>query len=97
VREKADAVTSLGRHDRSARETVLATERWPSLSPVALLLVLIVGYLLLQIKFVMERQRLRSIALSSSSPETCIRISRIWDVVEQKVGAWLRGQLTPPV
>ena len=32
--------------------------------------------------------------LLDSAPETRIRVSRIWDEVEQKVGDWLRGQLT---
>jgi predicted PurR-regulated permease PerM len=44
--------------------------------------------------YLMERQLLRRIALSAYSPETRIHVSRIWDEVEQKVGDWLRGQLT---
>jgi predicted PurR-regulated permease PerM len=44
--------------------------------------------------YLMERQWLRRIALSTYPPETRIRVSRIWDEVEQKVGDWLRGQLT---
>jgi predicted PurR-regulated permease PerM len=44
--------------------------------------------------YLMERQWLRRLALSAYSPETRIHASRIWDEVEQKVGDWLRGQLT---
>jgi hypothetical protein len=41
-----------------------------------------------------ERSWIRRIILLDSPPETRIRVSRIWDEVEQKVGDWLRGQLT---
>lgn len=54
----------------------------------------IVTVLIISFYYLMERQLIRRIALSSSSPETRIRVIRIWDEVEQKVGGWLRGQLT---
>lgn len=44
--------------------------------------------------YLMERQWIRRIALSSSAPATRVRVIKIWDEVEQKVGDWLRGQLT---
>lgn len=54
----------------------------------------LVTVLIISFYYLMERQWIRRIALSSSSPETRIRVIRIWDEVEQKVGDWLRGQLT---
>ncbi|MBW3633363.1 MAG: AI-2E family transporter [Chloroflexi bacterium] len=44
--------------------------------------------------YLMEKSWIRRIVLLDSPPETRIRVSRIWDAVEQKVGDWLRGQLT---
>lgn len=44
--------------------------------------------------YLMEKSWIRRIVLLDSAPETRIRVSRIWDEVEQKVGDWLRGQLT---
>jgi predicted PurR-regulated permease PerM len=44
--------------------------------------------------YLMERQWIRRIALSSSAPATRVRVIKIWDEVEEKVGDWLRGQLT---
>jgi predicted PurR-regulated permease PerM len=54
----------------------------------------LVTVLIISFYYLMERQWIRRIALSSSAPETRIHVSRIWDEVEQKVGDWLRGQLT---
>jgi predicted PurR-regulated permease PerM len=54
----------------------------------------IVTALIISFYYLMERQWLRQVALSTILPETRIRVSRIWDEVEQKVGDWLRGQLT---
>jgi len=42
----------------------------------------------------MEKTFIRRLALLNVSPETRVQIARIWDEVEQKVGDWLRGQLT---
>ena len=56
---------------------------------VGLVTVLIISYY-----YLMERSWIRRIVLLDSAPETRIRVSRIWDEVEQKVGDWLRGQLT---
>lgn len=50
--------------------------------------------LIISFYYLMERQWIRRIALASSAPERRIRVIRIWDEVEQKVGDWLRGQLT---
>jgi predicted PurR-regulated permease PerM len=54
----------------------------------------LVTVLIISFYYLMEKQWLRRILLSSSAPETRIRVGRIWDEVEQKVGDWLRGQLT---
>ena len=54
----------------------------------------IVTVLIITFYYLMERQWIRRIALSSSTPETRIHVIRIWDEVEEKVGDWLRGQLT---
>lgn len=56
---------------------------------VGLLTVLVISFY-----YLMERQWIRRIALSSSAPATRVRVIKIWDEVEQKVGDWLRGQLT---
>lgn len=56
---------------------------------VGLLTVLVIAFY-----YLMERQWIRRIALSSSTPATRVRVIKIWDEVEQKVGDWLRGQLT---
>ena len=56
---------------------------------VGLLTVLIISFY-----YLMEKSWIRRIVLLDSAPETRIRVSRIWDEVEQKVGDWLRGQLT---
>lgn len=56
---------------------------------VGLLTVLVIAFY-----YLMERQWIRRIALSSSAPATRVRVIKIWDEVEQKVGDWLRGQLT---
>lgn len=56
---------------------------------VGLLTVLIVSFY-----YLMEKAWIRRMILLDAAPETRIRVSRIWDEVEQKVGDWLRGQLT---
>ena len=56
---------------------------------VGVLTVLVIAFY-----YLMERQWIRRIALSSFSPATRVRVIKIWDEVEQKVGDWLRGQLT---
>src|SRR5918997_6103587 len=54
----------------------------------------VVTVLIISFYYLMERSWIRRIVLLDSAPETRIRVSRIWDEVEQKVGDWLRGQLT---
>ncbi|MGH2617618.1 MAG: AI-2E family transporter, partial [Thermomicrobiales bacterium] len=54
----------------------------------------LVTVLIISFYYLMEKSWLRSIVLRTTSPETRIRVSRTWDEVEQKVGDWLRGQLT---
>jgi predicted PurR-regulated permease PerM len=54
----------------------------------------LVTVLIISFYYLMERQWIRRIALGSAPAETRIRVIRIWDEVEQKVGDWLRGQLT---
>jgi predicted PurR-regulated permease PerM len=56
---------------------------------VGVLTVLVIAFY-----YLMERQWIRRLALSSSPPATRVRVIKIWDEVEQKVGDWLRGQLT---
>ena len=54
----------------------------------------LVTVLIISFYYLMEKAWLRGVALRSTSPETRIRLSTTWDEVEQKVGGWLRGQLT---
>ena len=54
----------------------------------------IVTVLIISFYYLMEKQWIRRLLLLTISPESRIRVSRIWDEVEQKVGGWLRGQLT---
>ncbi|MBA2598081.1 MAG: AI-2E family transporter [Chloroflexia bacterium] len=54
----------------------------------------LVTVLIISFYYLMEKAWLRQIVLRTTSPETRIRVSRTWDEVEQKVGDWLRGQLT---
>lgn len=54
----------------------------------------LVTALIIAFYYLMERQWIRRIALASYPSERRIRVLRIWDEVEQKVGDWLRGQLT---
>ena len=56
---------------------------------IGLITVLIIAFY-----YLMEKSWIRRLVLLDSAPETRIRVSRIWDEVEQKVGDWLRGQLT---
>jgi predicted PurR-regulated permease PerM len=44
--------------------------------------------------YLMEKRLLRRIVLSELSVPVQERVARIWDLGEQKVGDWLRGQLT---
>jgi predicted PurR-regulated permease PerM len=54
----------------------------------------LVTVLIISFYYLMEKAWLRRVVLSTASAETRIRVSRTWDEVEQKVGDWLRGQLT---
>jgi predicted PurR-regulated permease PerM len=54
----------------------------------------LVTVLIISFYYLMEKSWIRRLVLLDSAPETRIRVSRIWDEVEQKVGDWLRGQLT---
>ncbi len=54
----------------------------------------LVTVLIISFYYLMEKAWLRRIVLRTASPETRIRVSKTWDEVEQKVGGWLRGQLT---
>jgi predicted PurR-regulated permease PerM len=50
--------------------------------------------LIISFYYLLEKSWIRQIVLLNVSPERRARIGRIWDEVEQKVGDWLRGQLT---
>ena len=54
----------------------------------------LVTVLIISFYYLMEKAWLRRVVLGTASAETRIRVSRTWDEVEQKVGDWLRGQLT---
>lgn len=54
----------------------------------------LVTLLIISFYYLMEKAWLRRVVLSNASAETRIRVSKTWDEVEQKVGDWLRGQLT---
>src|SRR5215203_3623370 len=54
----------------------------------------LITVLIISFYYLMEKSWIRRLVLLDSAPETRIRVSRIWDEVEQKVGDWLRGQLT---
>jgi predicted PurR-regulated permease PerM len=54
----------------------------------------LVTVLIISFYYLMEKAWLRRVVLSTASAETRIRVSRTWDEVEEKVGDWLRGQLT---
>jgi predicted PurR-regulated permease PerM len=56
---------------------------------IGMVTVLIISYY-----YLMEKTFIRRLALLNVSPEMRVQIARIWDEVEQKVGDWLRGQLT---
>lgn len=43
--------------------------------------------------YTMEKALLRRLILDQLSPETRVRVNRVWDDVEAKVGGWMRGQL----
>ena len=53
----------------------------------------LVTVLIISFYYLMEKSWIRRVVLLDAVPETRIRVSRIWDEVEQKVGDWLRGQL----
>src|SRR5215204_3433702 len=53
----------------------------------------LVTVLIISFYYLMEKSWIRRVVLRDAVPETRIRVSRIWDEVEQKVGDWLRGQL----
>jgi predicted PurR-regulated permease PerM len=53
-----------------------------------------VTVLIISFYYLMEKAWLRQLALSTLPADSRVRISRIWDEVEEKVGDWLRGQLT---
>ncbi len=54
------------------------------------------GLALLAITFyyLLEKSLLRRLVLLEVPPESRLRVNRVWDDVEAKVGGWLRGQLT---
>jgi predicted PurR-regulated permease PerM len=54
----------------------------------------IVTVLIISFYYLMEKAWIRQVALHAATPDTRQRISRTLDEVEQKVGDWLRGQLT---
>src|SRR5215212_5875189 len=54
----------------------------------------LVTVLIIAFYYLMERSWIRQIVLLDAAPGTRIRVGRIWDEVEQKVGDWLRGQMT---
>lgn len=54
----------------------------------------LITVLIISFYYLMERQWIRLMLLSTLSPARRIHASRIWEEVEQKVGDWLRGQLT---
>ena len=54
----------------------------------------LVTVLIVTFYYLMEKAWIRRVVLIDTAPETRIRVSRIWDDIEQKVGDWLRGQLT---
>lgn len=54
----------------------------------------LVTVLIISFYYLMEKAWLRRVVLSTASAETRIRVSKTWDEVEEKVGDWLRGQLT---
>jgi predicted PurR-regulated permease PerM len=54
----------------------------------------VVTVLIISFYYLMEKAWIRRLALFTTSPETRIRVSRTLDEVEEKVGGWLRGQLT---
>src|SRR5262245_59417770 len=49
--------------------------------------------LIMSFYYLMEKTWIRQIVLLNVPPDRRVRVSRIWDEVEQKVGDWLRGQL----
>ncbi len=57
----------------------------------------IIGFvtvLIISFYYLMEKAFIRRLALMSVSADNRVRVGRVWDEVEQKVGDWLRGQLT---
>jgi len=44
--------------------------------------------------YLLEKALLRRLVLLEVPPESRMRVNRVWDDVEAKVGGWLRGQLT---
>ena len=58
--------------------------------------VIVGGLALLAITFyyLLEKALLRRLVLLEVPPESRMRVNRVWDDVEAKVGGWLRGQLT---
>ncbi len=44
--------------------------------------------------YLLEKALLRRLVLLEVPPESRLRVNRVWDDVEAKVGGWLRGQLT---
>ncbi len=44
--------------------------------------------------YLLEKSLLRRLVLLEVPPESRLRVNRVWDDVEAKVGGWLRGQLT---
>jgi predicted PurR-regulated permease PerM len=44
--------------------------------------------------YLMEKSLLRRLVIQELRPEAQVRVNRLWDESERKVGDWLRGQLT---
>jgi len=66
----------------------------PLLSGVTSALVAIVTTLVITFYYLMEKAFIRKLVIGQLDPVRQPRINRIWQDVEDKVGGWMRGQLT---
>jgi predicted PurR-regulated permease PerM len=57
-------------------------------------LVALLAILAMAFYYLMEKALLRRLVLQELRPESRVRVARIWDFAEAKIGGWLRGQLT---